>query len=285
MKKKTILSTALALTMFALSSCGKMDYGYHSDNFATIDRNGDLLRYDSGTGLGYDDVTIKGSFELYDKDIAAGQDFFLLFSRPTCSHCVALEPTFVDFALRSGLKIYCDPLDSNGVPFVNWIDSYENGGLDSIKQMLATPVVHLIKSNKGKPTAEYKDFSKSASSGETLSTYFSKQLNRTNIYHFSTLGGLEAYRRNNQESLYYLSSGLNDSFYWDEVYDMAKKSRKNLAFINISLFSDVDKDRLASMFPSSHSEDYLYLDGENSDAVSFRSEKEKAKKVISAYYK
>ena len=48
---------------------------------------------------------------------------------------------------------------------------------------------------------------------------------------------------------------------------------------------NMDKEKLASMFPTSYSEDFLYQDGGDATASSFRSEDIGAKKMVDAYFK
>ena len=168
----------------------------------------------------------------------------------------------------------------------SWASSYGEGSdMSSISENLATPVIHLVKANNGKPEAIYKNFYASTSSGKMLSEFFIKQLNRTNIYHFETLEGIVAFRKDNKQALYYFTSGTDDTFYRENIYELAKKSRKALAYINVNKLSDMDKEKLASMFPTSYSEDFLYQDGGDATASSFRSEDIGAKKMVDAYFK
>lgn|GEM_PF-4157660 len=285
MKKKAFLFATLILPLFSLSACGEATFGYRSDDIPTIDQNGDLLVYTSSANLKYKNVTVAGNIEAYRNDIASNQDFFLLFTRDTCSHCLDLEPSFVDFALKSRLKIYRDPITDQEA-MKSWASSYGEGSdMSSISENLATPVIHLVKANNGKPEAIYKNFYASTSSGKMLSEFFIKQLNRTNIYHFETLEGIVAFRKDNKQALYYFTSGTDDTFYRENIYELAKKSRKALAYINVNKLSDMDKEKLASMFPTSYSEDFLYQDGGDATASSFRSEDIGAKKMVDAYFK
>ena len=213
MKKKAFLFATLILPLFSLSACGEATFGYRCDDIPTIDQNGDLLVYTSSTNLKYKNVTVAGNIEAYRNDIASNQDFFLLFTRDTCSHCLDLEPSFVDFALKSRLKIYSDPITDQEA-MKSWASSYGEGSdMSSISENLATPVIHLVKANNGKPEAIYKNFYASTSSGKMLSEFFIKQLNRTNIYHFETLEGIVAFRKDNKQALYYFTSGTDDTFY------------------------------------------------------------------------
>ena len=283
MKNRRLLLAPLLLPLVTLASCGKLSYGFPSEDLPTIDQNGDLLVHKGATGLTYNDVTLEGSIEAYNESIAANQDFFLLFTRPTCSHCIDLEPTYVEFALKSGLRIYRDELPSEGKEMREWATSFS--GLASIKDNIATPVMHLIQANNGDPKATYLNFYASDSSAESLSAYMSKQLNRTNIYRFETYEGVAAFRESHQEALYFFASNEYEPFYYENVYEVAKKSEKPLAYINVASFDDADKEKLAGLFPASYIDQYVYVDGVSPDAHSFKNEAAEAKADIDSYYK
>ncbi len=285
MKKTLLLLIAPLSILTACASMGNQSLSSTPSSSTSeaqyyIDQNGD---YSSLSFSSYEDLP---AYESKKEISHAKKGYYSTFINAscTCSHCLKLEPIFLEAAKKGKYYFETIYLQEETVEEENrynsllqplqleyGVDRY-NGGISG-----EVPTIYTL-SSQG---LHNYDFYSNNSSANKLYSYFQTQFIKTNIYHFSNF---EAYKKeiaNNQDILTFAFNSDSDedfSFYLESIYNKAKTSQNKLFYVDFAKITDLERNKFESLF--SPNEPLLIQ-----NSINIKINSEEASSLLENYFK
>ena len=264
MKKKIPFILVLP---FLLISCSNND----SSVSYYIDQNGDYLTNEWNS---YNDLpALSPSIAL--KKASHNIETNFVNASYTCSHCEKFEPIFLSVlnsehyyfeSLYKAKKDDATETEQEEIRYNNILmelqnkygkDSY-NGGIDS-----ATPSIYYLANEN----AYLLDMYDNNDNVNRFKSYLKTQYIKTNIYHFSNFDAYSTFLNTlDNNALTYIDDTSSDesiSFYSEHIYQLAKKSEKNLCYLDLNAMGDEEKEKLKNSLNVEDLKPSLLLNKEN----------------------
>jgi thiol-disulfide isomerase/thioredoxin len=285
MKKSVLL--LLPFLSLTLTSCGQNSATFSNrDNPALpyIDQNGEVALRKEATTNANKDLVWASSAPKVIQDLKDYEYAFLFFYGLSCGHCLAFEPTFVQFVLDSSCYVYGIASDDEPNLMTELSAAYPNGNFSSVLYA-GTPTLYFLAPSGNATRLELS----SATSLAGFESYVASLLNRTAITHFKTYAAYEAYSKTT-DSLFYIESKSNPdslSFYKDNVRGLARHVDRPAAVIDWDSVSSLDQASFATALGFDVMTPYLTgITKGGSVATSFNivSAKEAAIAAVSDYF-
>lgn len=244
MKKSVLL--LLPFLSLTLLGCGQASVTFSNPDdpkLPYIDANGEVALRKEATSNANKDLVWASSAPKLIQDLKDYEYAFLFFYGLNCGHCLAFEPTFVQFVLDSSSYVYGIASDDEPNLMAELSAAYPSGNFAEVLYA-GTPTLYFLTPSG---TASRLDLS-NASSLSSFESYVAPLMNRTAITHFKTYAAFEAYAKTT-DSLFYIESKSNAdslSFYKKNIRTLARHVPHPSAIIDWDRVSSIDQTSFAT---------------------------------------
>ena len=272
--------------LFALVSCGQKT-GFDPSVFPFTDdadlgyltRNGDNYTK-SGLSYSYDEVLRELDYDAFEKQLEHEESFLIYLHQDGCHTCQSVHDDMVSYWLDSGVMTYGIHIQQGNVQAsVSLLNSF---GVnypelsDVFSGQYFTPTLFYVR-NESK--ALKIPFTSERDSLSQLEDYLRGLFNYTNVYRFTSY---QNYAKFAAEMDCISFCGDDVAYFYDELYPLAKHSKKNTALLETSFFSEED---LSALRRDLEGKDlWLNSAGKRSNPLSSKENALESRALIESYY-